>query len=52
MSTQSYSGYEAYGYSKLANVLFTYELNKRLTAAGNPRNIKSIVCHPGFTATK
>jgi NAD(P)-dependent dehydrogenase (short-subunit alcohol dehydrogenase family) len=39
----------AYSASKLENVLFGFELDRRLKAAGVP--IKSIVCHPGYSAT-
>lgn len=46
---ESYSRYGAYGQSKLANLLFTYELQRRLEAAG----AKTITnaAHPGFTLT-
>lgn len=50
-SELSYDPWVTYGNSKLANLYFTYELNRRLQAAGNPRNIKSIAVHPGYTAT-
>jgi NAD(P)-dependent dehydrogenase (short-subunit alcohol dehydrogenase family) len=49
---QSDSGYKrwrAYGQSKLANLLFAFELNRRLRAAGVP--IKSVAAHPGYAAT-
>jgi retinol dehydrogenase-12 len=44
---RSYSGPRAYGQSKLANVLFTYELARRLNGAGVTVN----ALHPGFVAT-
>jgi NAD(P)-dependent dehydrogenase (short-subunit alcohol dehydrogenase family) len=50
-SERDYSPFKAYGNSKLANLLFTFELNKRLKESGNPRNISSIAVHPGYTAT-
>ena len=34
---RSYNRVAAYGQSKLANLLFTYELQRRLTAQGRPR---------------
>ncbi len=42
-----YSGWIAYGQSKLANILFTYELARRLQGTGVTAN----VLHPGFVAT-
>ena len=39
----------AYAQSKLANLLFAYELQRRLTAA--EINIISVGCHPGYAAT-
>lgn len=44
---RSYSGWAAYSQSKLANVLFTYELARRLEGTGVTAN----VLHPGFVAT-
>ncbi|EHB58276.1 short-chain dehydrogenase/reductase SDR [Mycolicibacterium rhodesiae JS60] len=44
-----YSAWLAYGQSKLANLLFTSELQKRLDAAGS--TIKSHAAHPGYSAT-
>jgi NAD(P)-dependent dehydrogenase (short-subunit alcohol dehydrogenase family) len=38
-----------YAMSKLANVLFAVELDRRLKAAG--RTIRSIAAHPGYSAT-
>lgn len=45
-----YSRWPAYGQSKLANLLFGYELAARLRASGSP--VKSIVAHPGYAATE
>ena len=48
-SEKSYQKWLAYGQSKLANVLFGYELQRRsVQASGNPI---SIVVHPGYAAT-
>ncbi|AQT83028.1 oxidoreductase [Mycolicibacterium litorale] len=44
-----YSAWLAYGQSKLANLLFTSELQKRLDAAGSA--LKSHAAHPGYSAT-
>jgi NAD(P)-dependent dehydrogenase (short-subunit alcohol dehydrogenase family) len=44
---QRYGGWRAYAQSKLANVLFTYELARRLEGTGVTAN----VLHPGFVAT-
>jgi hypothetical protein len=44
-----YDPWRAYGQSKLADVYFTLELDRRFRAAGLPA--KSIVVHPGFTNT-
>ena len=43
------SAWLAYGPSKLANLLFTSELQRRLAAAGSP--IKAHAAHPGYSAT-
>jgi NAD(P)-dependent dehydrogenase (short-subunit alcohol dehydrogenase family) len=42
-----YSGWGAYGQSKLANVMFTYELARRLAGT----KVTANVLHPGFVAT-
>ncbi|UYP19659.1 oxidoreductase [Rhodococcus sp. Z13] len=44
-----YERWLAYGQSKLANLLFAYELHRRLTAAGS--DVKSLAAHPGFSST-
>ena len=46
--TKGYSGFGAYGRSKLANILFTRELARRL--AGAP--VTANCLHPGFVATR
>jgi NAD(P)-dependent dehydrogenase (short-subunit alcohol dehydrogenase family) len=46
---KEYSPRRAYGQSKLANLLFTYELQRRLTAAG--LSTLSVAAHPGWTRT-
>lgn len=40
-----------YGQSKLANVLFALELDRRLQAAGLTERVQSISAHPGVAAT-
>ena len=44
-----YLAWPAYGQSKLANLLFTSELQRRLDAAGSP--LKAHAAHPGYSAT-
>jgi len=44
---RGYNGFQAYGQSKLANVLFTYELARRLEGA----QVTANALHPGFVAT-
>jgi len=48
-SSASYSPGRAYSRSKLANVLFAVELNRRLLATGSP--IRSFAAHPGMART-
>lgn len=45
--TQGYSGFGAYSQSKLANVLFTYELARKLEGT----NVTANTLHPGFVKT-
>ncbi|QLG50149.1 oxidoreductase [Natrinema halophilum] len=47
---QSYDKWDAYAQSKLANVLFAYELERRLLTAN--ANAKSIAVHPGYADTR
>jgi NAD(P)-dependent dehydrogenase (short-subunit alcohol dehydrogenase family) len=47
--SRPYSAWLAYGQSKLANLLFTSELQRRLDAAGSP--VTSQSAHPGYSAT-
>lgn len=49
MGQYSYSRAEAYQQSKLANLLFAFELARRLEAKGS--DCKSIAVHPGLVAT-
>ena len=47
--TRPYSSSQAYSDSKLANMLFTLELQRRLNAAGS--SVRALVVHPGMTST-
>ena len=47
---QSYDEWDAYAQSKLANVLFAYELKRRLRGA-EIEDVTSVACHPGYAAT-
>ncbi|TMG71133.1 MAG: SDR family NAD(P)-dependent oxidoreductase [Chloroflexi bacterium] len=46
---QRYSRWGAYAQSKLSNLLFALELDRRLKAAGLP--MISVAAHPGYSAT-
>ena len=46
---KGYDPQKAYGQSKLANLLFTYELQRRFEAAG--ADTIAAAAHPGWTAT-
>ena len=46
---RSYDPWDAYGQSKLGNLLFAYELDRRLDAAG--ADVTSVGCHPGYADT-
>ena len=47
MGERTYSGQRAYNQSKLANVMFTYELARRLEGTG----VSATALHPGITNT-
>lgn len=49
MSDRKYSPSKAYTQSKLANLMFAFELDRRLQAAGS--TAICIACHPGYTDT-
>jgi NAD(P)-dependent dehydrogenase (short-subunit alcohol dehydrogenase family) len=44
-----YNNWRAYGQSKLANLMFSFELDRRARAAGT--SLKSIAAHPGYART-
>jgi NAD(P)-dependent dehydrogenase (short-subunit alcohol dehydrogenase family) len=44
-----YRKWMAYAQSKLANLLFTFELQRRAAAAG--AKLVSVACHPGYSST-
>ncbi|OBI91846.1 oxidoreductase [Mycobacterium sp. 1245805.9] len=47
--SRPYSAWLAYGQSKLANLLFTSELQRRLDAVGSP--LRALAAHPGWSHT-
>ncbi|APB01835.1 Protochlorophyllide reductase [Nocardia seriolae] len=47
---RTYSRFGAYAQSKLALLLFTYELQRRLGLIGSPK--LSVAAHPGYAATE
>jgi NAD(P)-dependent dehydrogenase (short-subunit alcohol dehydrogenase family) len=46
---RSYQRWPAYGQAKLANLLFTLELQRRLNSAGS--DVRALAAHPGYAAT-
>lgn len=51
-SVKSYSPSGSYGQSKLANLMFAFELARRLRAAGPPAmGVMSVAAHPGVAKT-
>src|SRR5947209_1973208 len=49
MWERRYNNWLAYGQSKLANLLFCFELARRAAQAGSP--LRSMAAHPGYAAT-
>ena len=49
LSRRRYGFADAYGQSKLANLLFVLELQRRLRGAGS--SVRSVAAHPGYSAT-
>jgi NAD(P)-dependent dehydrogenase (short-subunit alcohol dehydrogenase family) len=47
--THGYNNWLAYGQSKLANLMFCFELDRRATLART--SLKSMAAHPGYAAT-
>ncbi|OBX20436.1 oxidoreductase [Erythrobacter sp. QSSC1-22B] len=47
---KGYGRTKFYGQSKLANLLFTFEFDRRLRAANSP--VVSLACHPGIAQTE
>jgi NAD(P)-dependent dehydrogenase (short-subunit alcohol dehydrogenase family) len=48
-SERRYNNWLAYGQSKLSNLLFCFELQRRAVSAGT--ELKSLASHPGYAAT-
>jgi NAD(P)-dependent dehydrogenase (short-subunit alcohol dehydrogenase family) len=48
-TSRPYSAWLAYGQSKLANLLFTSELQRRLQVAGS--KLRAVAAHPGYSHT-
>jgi NAD(P)-dependent dehydrogenase (short-subunit alcohol dehydrogenase family) len=48
--TRPYRRWAAYGQSKLADLMFAYELDRRLRRAGSP--VRSVAAHPGYASTE
>jgi len=49
MQLTHYNPSTSYSQSKLANIMFAFELDRRLKAANSP--VVCIPCHPGYSAT-
>lgn len=49
MAGKTFNPWIVYGQTKLANILFTMELNRRVHSKGV--DLRAIACHPGYAAT-
>jgi NAD(P)-dependent dehydrogenase (short-subunit alcohol dehydrogenase family) len=47
--TRKYTRWGAYGQSKLANLMFAYELQRKFETAGS--DLRAYACHPGYAST-
>jgi NAD(P)-dependent dehydrogenase (short-subunit alcohol dehydrogenase family) len=47
---RTYRRWPAYGQSKLANLQFMFELQRRLSSSGSP--VRAVAAHPGYAATE
>src|SRR3954454_3262300 len=47
---RTYRRWPAYGQSKLANLLFMFELQRRLSASGS--RVRAVAAHPGYASTE
>ena len=47
---RTYRRWPAYGQSKLANLQFMFELQRRLAESGSP--VRAVAAHPGYAATE
>ncbi len=52
MGERGYEPWSWYGQSKLANLLFHYELARRLEAKGHAPTRLAVAAHPGYAATQ
>ncbi len=50
MQAKTYNSGKAHGQSKLANLMFALELDRKLKASGS--SVSCIACHPGVSATE
>jgi NAD(P)-dependent dehydrogenase (short-subunit alcohol dehydrogenase family) len=49
-NTRRYKRWAAYGQSKLADLMFAYELHRRLAKQGS--SVRSVAAHPGYASTE